>query len=290
MAKDKYALNSSADFQFRRFPSREKQTAAAASWLAGEIEWTTTGDEEPKRAARNAEKDFYSIYEDDKLSIRVALAGGSTPVGVYKLLAQKPLNWARVEFMPTDERCVPLGHPRSNLGMLRQALGADKRFIPLVEGEIVKGMEHWDSVPPDNQWVAAPDTVLLGAGADGHIASLFDHSPVDTPTNHTNLKILRVRPAGQPEERLTLPLHSLAWARSLLLLICGKEKLRALLNTPCGKPMTQTLMKKMLCLREFSDHGVHFGGDGKSPLSQFLQARREVEWGETTYTYIYYAD
>ena len=67
---------------------------------------------------------------------RVALAGGSTPKAMYRLLAspayRERVEWRRVEIYFGDERCVPPDHPDSNYRMAREALldhvplGADR--------------------------------------------------------------------------------------------------------------------------------------------------------------------
>src|SRR6056297_2501257 len=57
---------------------------------------------------------------------RVALAGGSTPVPVYKALAspslRKAIPWERVHLFWGDERCVPPDHDQSNYRMVEENL------------------------------------------------------------------------------------------------------------------------------------------------------------------------
>ena len=63
----------------------------------------------------------------------IVLSGGSTPRGLYELLAQSPyrsqLDWKKVEFFWGDERAVPPDHPQSNFRMAREAL-LDKLNVP----------------------------------------------------------------------------------------------------------------------------------------------------------------
>ena len=195
----------SAGGLLRVFASRESQAAAAANWLARQICAAIAG------AGAGA-------------PARVALAGGKTPAPAYALLAKKRLNWSRAEFTPTDERLVPPNHPRSNITMLRQTLGANKRLVALAEGA---------PAPP-------PHVVLLGAGADGHIASLF----ASKDANMRRRRVFCVCPAAQPEARLTLPLRALALAPRLLLLICGGDKLQTLLRAPRAAPTTAARLQR----------------------------------------------
>ena len=56
----------------------------------------------------------------------VALSGGSTPKGVYALLAgaetRKQIPWPKVHLFWGDERCVPPTHPDSNYRMAAETL------------------------------------------------------------------------------------------------------------------------------------------------------------------------
>src|ERR1700740_746658 len=53
----------------------------------------------------------------------VALSGGSTPKGLYTLLAtNSPLPWSKIYFFFGDERHVPPDHSDSNYRMARETL------------------------------------------------------------------------------------------------------------------------------------------------------------------------
>jgi 6-phosphogluconolactonase len=63
---------------------------------------------------------------DEKRRFSLALAGGSTPRPVYRLLAAPPfageMPWRQTEVFWGDERCVEPTDPRSNERMVREAL------------------------------------------------------------------------------------------------------------------------------------------------------------------------
>jgi len=105
----------------------------------------------------------------------IALAGGSTPAVLYRLLVSQPIDWPRVHVFFGDERCVPPDDPASNYRMAREAL-LDHVPIPSANVHRMRGED-----PPA---VAAEaydrevrgvvfDLVLLGMGGNGHTASLF---------------------------------------------------------------------------------------------------------------------
>jgi 6-phosphogluconolactonase len=129
----------------------------------------------------------------------VALAGGSTPLEAYRLLASPGLasqvDWSRVHLLWGDERCVSPDHPDSNYRMAREAL-LDR--VPVQEGSVhrircelepevaaaeyereLRALAAGPGRPSagDGGAVLRLDLVLLGMGEDGHTASLFPGTP-----------------------------------------------------------------------------------------------------------------
>ena len=127
-----------------------------------------------------------SIHRQGQFTI--ALAGGSTPRGIYTLLATLPnrskIDWKRVFIFWGDERNVPPENTNSNYQMVKQTL-LDHVPIPTkniyrIEGELdpniaalqyEQNMRSFFSVPYDE--FPSFDLILLGLGEDGHTASLF---------------------------------------------------------------------------------------------------------------------
>jgi 6-phosphogluconolactonase len=141
--------------------------------------------------------------------VALAVPGGSTPFPILALLAACNLDWARLEFHPTDDRIVPLDHPASNTGKLKAL------FEPL-------GAHVCELAAGDTPTFAL---VWLGMGADGHIASLF---PNTDPQACDLQRVRRLTPDPLPPEapfdRITLTIPALLDSGELLLVIRGEEK------------------------------------------------------------------
>ena len=176
----------------------------------------------------------------------VCLTGGSSPEGLYRLLAEEPwrgkVPWDRVHWFMGDDRFVPESDPLSNMGMARRlflaAVGAPRGNIHPIptdanypEGaaniyeDELKNFYGADRLDP-----ARPlfDLVLMGLGPDGHTASLFPGYPamaesvrwvVGVPEAHVEPFVPRV----------TLTLPALAACREMLFEAAGPEK-RAILT------------------------------------------------------------
>ncbi len=174
----------------------------------------------------------------------LALAGGSTPRTLYRVLARDcrdTIPWTRVHLFWGDERYVPRDDPRSNYRLVRETL-LDGVAIPPEQVHPIPT----DFPTPDEAALAYertlrahfPDTpprfdlILLGMGADGHTASLFPHSPA--VEERTRL-VVAVRAPVEPAVRLTLTLPVLNAAVSVFFLVTGEEKaemLRSVLSEP----------------------------------------------------------
>jgi 6-phosphogluconolactonase len=161
----------------------------------------------------------------------LALAGGETPRGCYRRLAQPPydreLPWSRVFVYWSDERRVPLNDPASNYAMARAALldhvpvAADHVF-PLTE----ENLPALDRVPKDRAGLPRFDIIHLGIGEDGHTASLFPGSEELTEP-HAIVRAVDDAPKPPPK-RLTLTLPVLNAARAVLVMVSGGSKREAL--------------------------------------------------------------
>lgn len=160
----------------------------------------------------------------------LVVSGGSTPGDCFDLLAARPLDWARVTVLPSDERWVPPSSPDSNEHLVRsrllRALAADAGYLPLYREDLEP-----DQAPAviagDIRALTAPHAaVMLGMGGDGHFASLFpDYDGLAAALDPDNeARCVTVNTAGSPYTRISLTLSALLDTDTLVLLFFGDAK------------------------------------------------------------------
>lgn len=155
----------------------------------------------------------------------VMLAGGSTPNSIYEAVATRPLPWERLHVFWGDERCVPPDDELSNYRSAREAL-LDRVPIPAANIHRIPG----ELAAPDAARTAEIelrdvvgrdplDLVLLGMGADGHVASLFPGAPA---LDEQQARF--VPTAGPFAERITVTLPVINSAHHVLVMVQGAAK------------------------------------------------------------------
>lgn len=169
----------------------------------------------------------------------LALAGGTTPVETYRILAEAHRDaapWPRVRFLLGDERMVPPDHEDSNYGMARRELLDPLRVHPesllRVRTELPSAAEaardYEERLRDFIRWGqegSGLDLVLLGLGVDGHTASLMPECPALRDRDHL-VSFCRRETLDHPRVTLTLPL--LNAATEVVFLVSGARKARVL--------------------------------------------------------------
>ncbi len=166
-------------------------------------------------------------------------SGGSTPFPTYARIAAMPLPWSALKVVIVDERWVPPGDPDHNETRIRASLLANA-------GGQARVLGLWSEAPTVQVAAALADarvaqlsrpldTVLLGMGPDGHIASLFatgdNYAQAMDPDcpYHVMAMVPAAGAASPAHERLTLTLPFLLRSRRIFLALTGDKK-RALLE------------------------------------------------------------
>jgi 6-phosphogluconolactonase len=179
----------------------------------------------------------------------VALSGGSTPKGLYGLLAGDPtwrgqVPWDQLHAFWGDERHVPPEHPDSNYRLAHEAL-LSKVPIPPAHVHRIKS-EHPDAhqVADDYEQTLRAffrlttgqfprfDLVFLGLGPEGHTASLF---PGTKALHETRRLVVSTWVGKFYADRITLTPPTLNNAACVIFLVSGGDKalpLKAVLEGP----------------------------------------------------------
>ena len=165
----------------------------------------------------------------------VALSGGSTPRGLYSVLAsqfRESIPWRKIYFFFGDERQVPPDHPDSNYRMACESM-LSKVPVPAENVFRIRAEQDADTAALDYEQTLRRffnlqanefprfDLVLLGIGTDGHTASLF---PGSAALNETH----RLAVANWGEKlktyRITLTFPVLNHAAFVMFLVSGSDK------------------------------------------------------------------
>jgi 6-phosphogluconolactonase len=189
----------------------------------------------------------------------VALAGGSTPHGLYTLLAGEPafrerVPWTRIHFFWGDERHVPPDHPESNYRLAHETMlsrvGVPEDHIHRIRTELPDAAAAAGAYEETLRELAGGrrprpsfDLVLLGMGSDGHTASLFPGT--DGLRSTTRLVVAHwVERLGS--HRITLTVPALSSAVHVVFLVSGAEKAATLRDVLMVEAPTEALPASLI--------------------------------------------
>ncbi|WP_120635562.1 6-phosphogluconolactonase [Ruegeria sp. EL01] len=196
--------------KIKDYADRDMLAIDVANQLAGELEAALLHDE----------------------TVALAVPGGTTPGPVFDGLCAADLQWDRVRVLPTDERCVPADHERSNERLIRDRLLTNRASVAQYVPLYVAGTDP-DAGLPEIESLIAPilplSVLVLGMGEDMHTASLFPGMDgLETAFDSHAPTLAVARTEVQPEPRITLTAPVLDGALSKHLIILGAAKRDAL--------------------------------------------------------------
>ncbi len=195
-----------------------------------------------------AAADLFTTAAQDAIAKRgkftAVLTGGSSPAGIYKLLAsdayKNKIDWSKVYIFWGDERWVPLNDDLSNAKMSYAALLS---HVPIPSENIFE--MYKDGVTPEDYAVTYEqsirkilgeegkfDFIFLGMGDDGHTASLF---PGEAVLNEQNKWVDAYFLAPQNMHRITLTAPLINKAEKIIVVTFGEKKAHALKEVTKGE-------------------------------------------------------
>lgn len=170
------------------------------------------------------------------LPVNVMLTGGSTARDIYQhwgsMKGFQSLN-KEIHFYFGDERAVPESDINSNFGMTMKSLfrnkiplGATVHPMVIDQNKIDESARKYSSILPEHI-----DLLIITAGNDGHIASIFPKSNVLKEKSRSIVPVVGGMPFCQ---RLTITPLVINRARNIVVLAPGKTREAALLKIKAG--------------------------------------------------------
>ena len=178
-----------------------------------------------------------SIKQSKKFYL--AVSGGQTPNLFYKVIVNDSrldkFTWENINIYWVDERTVPIDNENSNFGnALKYLKLVSANLFPMLSGDLVRidadlksYIQHLSTVPQVNGFPQF-DLVLLGMGADGHIASLF---PNTNALDNFSEWVVRNYIPQLKQERITITFPLITNAKEIVFLIKGIDKISTLFQT-----------------------------------------------------------
>lgn len=183
------------------------------------------------------------------------LTGGSSPAGIYKLLAsdayKNKTDWSKVYIFWGDERWVPLNDDLSNAKMSYATLLSHVAIPSENIFEMYK-----DGVTPEEYAAVYEgiikkvlgdegqfDLILLGMGDDGHTASLF---PGQAVLHEQNKWVDAYYLEPQKMHRITLTAPLINKAKKIVVVAFGEKKAYALNEVLKGEYNPETYPMQLI--------------------------------------------
>lgn len=188
----------------------------------------------------------------------VALSGGSTPKGIFQLLAlpenRSRVDWKKVLIFWGDERAVPPSDPDSNYRMaIDSGIGTlgipDANIFRMVaEEDIEENAQAYEKILLDKLSNGQFDMIMLGMGDDGHTASLFPH----TQGLHSEDRFVIANYINSKNIwRMTLTYDCINRAKTTVIYVIGKGKKETLSRVLEGPYIPDELPSQKIGTQEF---------------------------------------
>ena len=177
----------------------------------------------------------------------VVLTGGGTGIGLLKRLRDHPVDWEKVTLFWGDDRFVPHDDDDRNERQAREALldhvaipAANIHPMPPSDGpqgaDLDAAARAYNALLADQAANGDPapvfDVHLLGMGGEGHVNSLFPHTPAVAEERRMAVGVHDS--PKPPPQRITLTLPAVRRSRQVWLVVSGAAKADAVAAAVAG--------------------------------------------------------
>ncbi|MEK8088445.1 6-phosphogluconolactonase [Thermithiobacillus plumbiphilus] len=175
----------------------------------------------------------------------LVLAGGSTPIAIYKALRELDTDWSAWHLYWGDERCLPINEAERNS---RMAFEAWLDHVPVLASQVHPMPAELGAEAAASAYARLLteakrlDLIHLGLGEDGHTASLFpDHDwgeATDAPL------VLPVHDSPKPPpDRVSMSARALSQSPQVFMYVTGKGKRDAIRRWRAGDNIPASAIK-----------------------------------------------
>ncbi len=169
-------------------------------------------------------------------SAHVVVTGGGVGTMVLAALVAADIDWSAIDLWWGDERFLPEGHPDRNATQAQAALldhvPVPPEHVHPMPADVGQGVEqaatdYADELARFSTNGVAPDfdVLLLGVGPEGHVASIFPHSPAAV----ASAAVVPVHESPKPPPtRVSMTFPTIRGAREVWLVASGAAKAEAI--------------------------------------------------------------
>lgn len=208
----------------------------------------------------------------------VMVAGGNTPLEVYRLVAERSLMLSHLNIFALDEYVgVPLAEPRNCANLLRRAVAETWR-VPTSQFFAVSSLESdaLESVREHEQRIAnlgGLDVIVLGLGQNGHLGFNEPGSAEDSEGRLVPLDPISVEANTKwfggdysPSLGVTVGLKTILRTRHVLIMAYGSNKtaaVKAMMEGPRTAQCPASFLEGHSDVRVFLDSAAASGLNAK---------------------------
>ncbi|MDD8049636.1 MAG: glucosamine-6-phosphate deaminase [Thomasclavelia sp.] len=182
----------------------------------------------------------------------LGLATGSTPIGLYKLMAkdhkENKTSYKDIQTFNLDEYYgLDINHPQSYHHFMKENLfqyldiDLNNTHVPKGTGDIQKNCDDYNELLKHNKI----DIQLLGIGSNGHIGFNEPGCEADSVTHFIQLKESTINDNARlffngdkdavPKQAITMGIKNILDAKKVLLVACGENKAKPISTLVEGK-------------------------------------------------------
>jgi glucosamine-6-phosphate deaminase len=189
--------------------------------------------------ANSAAADCLAAWLTHPDTRNVMVAGGNTPLEVYRLVAERGLRLSHLNVFALDEYVgVPLAEPRTCANLLRRS-AAEAWRIPERQFLTISSLEPnaLENVRQHERQIAklgGLDAIVLGLGQNGHLGFNEPGSAEDSPGRLVHLDPVSIEANAKwfsgdyaPSLGVTVGLKTILGVRHILIMAYGSRKVAA---------------------------------------------------------------